>query len=196
MDNVIDFDSTLTAQVTFKKVMDAFAHPFKVYNINDSAENNPLIQGEYAPIQELCRVFLDNTVTFYVHADEHLAAGIKELTYARLTRLEDASFVVIKDNDKFGLWDMVCQGSLTDPHKGATVIVAVPQITGDIGITAEGPGINGCQRFGVDGSVAECVYRAAELNMEYPKGFEFIFVSRQGDICAVPRHIHCRKGAF
>lgn len=147
-----------------------------------------------AAIKAICGVFLDNTVSFYVHGDDRLAAEIRESTYARPSGLEDADFVVVRDAAGFGLWDRVRQGSLVNPHRGATVIVGVPRIAGDAEIAAEGPGIDGQQLFRVDRRIGACVRQAAELGMEYPKGFELVFASGQGEICAVPRHIKTRGG--
>ena len=190
--NELGFEDALAAQAVFREVMNAFAHPLKIYRINrgaaGSSESAP-IRGESAPILELCRVFLDNAVSFYVDNDEELAAAIREQTYAATAGLEDAGFVILKDPENFGAWGSIRQGSLVDPHKGATVIVGVPQIAGGTSITAEGPGIDGKATFLMDHVVAGCARIAAGLDREYPKGFELIFVSYEGDICALPRHV-------
>jgi alpha-D-ribose 1-methylphosphonate 5-triphosphate synthase subunit PhnH len=74
------------------------------------------------------------------------------------------------------------------------VIFNVPDIYGDADIIAEGPGINGEMHCRVCKGIVECLSRIDELNIEYPKGFEVMFVTGRGDICAVPRHVKVRRG--
>lgn len=193
MTDTIEFDTVMGVQRIFRDVMGAFSRPFKVYNIKEHVSDNPLVQGEYEVIKGLCCVFLDNTVSFYVHNDEKLAGDIAEATYAKPAGIEEADFVVMTDTPDLNLLEKVYQGSLFNPHKGATVILDVPQITGQEKITAEGPGIDGKLPFFADKSIVACLSKAAELDMEYPKGFEIIFATRQGDMCAVPRHVRINR---
>lgn len=183
------YDSDLKAQRIFRELMNAFAHPFRVHSIKSEVETGPSIHGENSVITELCQVFLDNSVSFCVCGDENLAAGIREMTYAKPAEIDKADFIVIKNPGKFESWDKIYPGTLFSPHKGATVVVDVPSIAGDVKIMAEGPGINGRISYFVDSGIAECLFRAAELDIEYPMGFELIFVTGQGDIIAVPRHV-------
>ncbi|MCL1848498.1 MAG: phosphonate C-P lyase system protein PhnH [Clostridiales bacterium] len=187
------YDSTMAAQGIFRDVMNAFSHPFKVYNIKDAAGNNPLTQGEHVLVKELCSIFLDNTVSFYVHEDARLAEEIRELTYARPTGLPEAGFVILLHSESFDQWGSISPGSLFAPHEGATVLAVVPAIAGQVKIVAEGPGIDGAQAFLIDPALAQCISRTAQLDIEYPKGYEMLFLTGQGDLCAVPRHVKARK---
>ena len=189
MDSATDFDITLSAQKIFKGIMNAFSHPLQVYSVSDGMGGNPLTRGEDAAITDLCCTFLDNTVSFYVHGSETFTGDLQELTYARPALIEEAGFVIVRDIGGFDQWDKVYQGTLLDPHKGATVIIETPRLDGETEITAEGPGINGSLKCSVDRAIAECLRRIAALDIEYPKGFEVMFVTRQGDMFAVPRHV-------
>ncbi|MCL1792548.1 MAG: phosphonate C-P lyase system protein PhnH [Oscillospiraceae bacterium] len=185
MDSLTDIDGVLVSQRIFRTVMETFAHPFRIYNIKDGMPENE------TTIKELCFVFLDNAVSFHVHGDHgdlRLTEEIREMTYARPASLEKADFVIVKDIRAFDSYENLCQGSLVDPHKGATVIFDVPGIGGEEKIVAEGPGINGKIIRFVDKNIADCLCRTAKLDMEYPKGFEIIFACPKGDILAVPRH--------
>ncbi len=184
MDGMINFDDALATQTIFREVMNAFAHPLRVHNIGNA---------EDSPLAELCGVFLDNTVSFYVHGDDPLAAYIRKTTYSRSCALKDADFVIIPNAKSFDEWDKLRCGTLLDPHKGATVIIAVPQIMGDEKISSQGPGIDGKRAFGVHESIIDCAEKAAALEIEYPMGFELLFVAQSGDICALPRRIKVER---
>ena len=184
-----EYNSSLSAQSIFRETMNAFAHPLCLYNIKEAASKNPLTQGDKSIIKELCSIFLDNCVSFYVHNDAQLSVDLKELTYAIPCEIEYADFVVIENPDEFDKWEDIAQGSLVDPHLGATVIICVPQVAGDASLTAGGPGIDGEKTFMLSRMVAECISKAREVYTEYPKGFELLFVSPDGDICALGRHI-------
>ena len=193
------FDDVFYTQKLFKRVMNAFAHPLTEYGL-DYVKNangvNYAGRGAGMYIGAICRVFFDHTVSFYAYGEGGgaFAAEISETTYARLANLDEADYVVVMDAAGFDQWNKVYQGSLINPHAGATVIVAVPRIAGDINIEAEGPGIDGRAAFYIDGVIADCLNRAAALDIEYPKGFELLFVSRSGSLFAVPRHVKIYSG--
>ncbi|MCL2226703.1 MAG: phosphonate C-P lyase system protein PhnH [Oscillospiraceae bacterium] len=186
MEGISDVHDALGTQRMFKSIVNAFSHPFKTYSLK-SGGGGPLPDGDDAAIKALCFVFLDNTVSFYVHGDKVFACDIKEMTYANCVGIEKANFVIIKDAANFDAFEEIPQGTLLDPHKGATVIVAVPSIGGDEKITAEGPGINGKATCQLDKRIADCLSKVAKLDIEYPKGFELIFADPQGEILAVSR---------
>lgn len=194
MDGRNQFNRTVYTQRVFHRIMNAFAHPFQIYSIADGSGGDPLTQGEGAVIKDVCCVFLDNTVSFHVHGEgaERAAAEIRELTYAKLAPLEGADFVIIRDPGAFGRWGGIHPGSLLNPHEGATVIVEIPQIRGSMVLKAAGPGIDGEKDFPVSESLAECLRDTSALHWEYPEGFELLFVTGQGELCAVPRHIKTR----
>ena len=190
MDSSFDFDNALSSQRIFKCVMDAFSHPFQQFNINNGSKQDFVAQEKDTFIKQLCSVFLDTTVTFYVHGDDAFAGDIAELTYSRHVDIEDADFVIIKKADDFVLWEKIFHGTLFDPHKGATVIVALPQIAGDMKITAAGPGIDGEITCFVHPDIKRCLSETAKLGIEYPMGYELLFVAESGDICAAPRRVN------
>ena len=195
MDSAFNLGNALDTQRVFRHIMNSFSHPFRVCNIFDGAKNGPP-EGDNSAIVSLCGVFLDNTVSLYVHGAPGLAAEIREATYAKAAAVEDADYIILGDTRSFDHLEKVNAGSLVSPHKGATLIVIAPKLGGSEKIMAEGPGINGRAAFFADPAIAELLYRADALNIEYPKGFEFLFITLQGDICAVPRHIKIhREGA-
>ena len=194
MPGIFDLDNPLTTQRIFRNVMNSFAYPFRLYSIADGSYGDNSTQDYDIYIKGLCGVFLDSEVSFYMHGDDNLAAGIRAETYAKPATLEEADFVIIINDFHINLLEKVSAGSLVNPHKGATVIIAAPQLSGDIKITVEGPGINGKAAHFVHPRIAECLDKVAEMQIEYPKGFELVFISRQGEINSVPRHVKICKG--
>ncbi|MCL2046035.1 MAG: phosphonate C-P lyase system protein PhnH [Oscillospiraceae bacterium] len=188
-DSPMEYDSSLSAQSIFRETMNAFAHPLRIYNIKEAASKNPLTQGQNAILMELSGIFLDNCVGFYVHDNVQLSAQLKELTYAIPCAIEIADFVIMENPNEFDRWEEISQGTLVDPHLGATVIIRIPQIVGDVAITAQGPGINGQESFLISHDVAKCIFSVRQLEIEYPKGIDLLFASQQGDICALGRHV-------
>ena len=192
-----EMDSTINTQRFFRNVMSAFSRPCRVYSMKDGDAGQALSQTKDAVIKELCNIFLDSSVSFYIHDDPELAGAIRESTYAKTADIEAADFVLLDGARDEDLLDRVYPGSLLSPHKGATVIAAVPQIEGAVKVEAEGPGINGKASCLVDASIARCLRKVAAMDREYPKGFELLFVTPQGDLFAVPRHVvTCEEGEF
>jgi alpha-D-ribose 1-methylphosphonate 5-triphosphate synthase subunit PhnH len=144
--------------------------------------------GSNSVIMALCSVFMDNTVSFFTD-DAKLASEIREMTYAENGALEKADFVILRNADSIELIENVYRGSLVDPHQGATVIIEVSDFRGETRVIAEGPGIEGRLFCELSRFVANALDRKADLNMEYPSGFEMIFVNADGEIIAVPRRI-------
>ena len=184
-----DLDSTINTQHFFRNVMRAFSRPCQAHSMRDGAAGQALPQAKDATLKELCNIFLDSSVSFYVHGDPELAGAIREATYAKTADIEAADFVLLDGARDYALLDRVYPGSLVSPHKGATVFAAVPQIDGAVKIEAEGPGINGRASCLVDASIARCLRQVAAMDKEYPKGFELLFATPQGDLFAVPRHV-------
>jgi len=183
------FDGVFTAQRVFREVMDAFSHPLRTYKIEIDAVKNTLINGRDTIIKMLAFVFFDNTVSFYIHDNDALSDEISELTLAERSDIESADYVVIKNPETFDFVDKIRTGTLVDPHKGATVIIIVPEIGGKTLIHGEGPGIKNKRALLINEHAADFLFKTASLNIEYPRGFEIIFATGRGEIAAVPRRV-------
>ncbi|MCL1803462.1 MAG: phosphonate C-P lyase system protein PhnH [Eubacteriaceae bacterium] len=186
MPSAIDYQSTLLSQQIFRETMNAFAHPMKCHDISGCIGDGP-----DAAILALCSVFLDNTAAFFAYGAGDLAKTIEQLTYARPSELAKADFAIIQGSG-FSEWGSIYTGTLLDPHKGATVIIEAPKLEGDAQITASGPGINGEAQFYVDRQIADCLQETAKLEIEYPMGFELIFITKQGKLIALPRRVSAK----
>lgn len=179
-----NYNEVFRSQRIFKNLIDVFSHPFRVCNIESDS-----------PVKELCFVLLDSEVSFYVDDDgSALSSEIKEMTYAKAKGIELADFIIVTDPKKFEMFDKIKQGTLANPHESATVVVYIPEIKGDEKIAAEGPGIDGSLSCDVNKDIIDFIDRANREDIEYPKGFEIIFVTQSADIIAVPRRVKVRRG--
>ena len=196
VDNAIDYNDILSLQQVFKNIMDAFSRPLKPYSIQSVSDNGPHVYEDGVAIRDICCVFLDSTVSYYVHGDDKLSADIMEITYSNPAEIEKADFVIIKKVDGSIPWEKIKPGTLVNPHKGATVIVEIPQIHGDEIIVARGPGIDGQATCHVSPDIARCLIETSKLNIEYPMGYELIFVTPSGEVCAAGRRINISREGF
>jgi alpha-D-ribose 1-methylphosphonate 5-triphosphate synthase subunit PhnH len=174
-----DYKEAFRAQKIFRDLLDAFSRPFRVVDIESSDD----------AVKELCFVLLDSEVSFYVDEGAELMSDIKEMTYAKTKDIESADFVILTKPHKFEMFDKIKRGTLSNPHKGATVIAIVNQIYGEEMLTAQGPGIKGKYSCCVDKSIVEFLDKAAKFETEYPKGFELLFTTHAGEMLAVPRRV-------
>ena len=172
-----NYSKVFRSQRIFRSLIDAFSHPFRVCSIEDSADT----------VKELCSVLLDNEVSFYVDDDCALASEIKEMTYAKVKDIDLADYIIITDPHKFDMFDKIRQGTLANPHEGATVIISMPRLKGNEEIVATGPGIDGELLCCVDERISYFLDKAKQLNIEYPKGFEMLFAAPGGEMLAAPR---------
>jgi alpha-D-ribose 1-methylphosphonate 5-triphosphate synthase subunit PhnH len=181
----MDYDGAIIAQEAFRAVMNAMARPFRAERLPERA----LGGGEGAAVKLLAFTLADNAVSLYVHGDDALAAEIREATRARPAGAGDADFVILHGAGGRGMLSNVNRGSLSDPQKGATVIICVPELSGAARIMARGPGIDGSLVFGASDIVAGYLREASELGVEYPMGFEMLFVTPRGEVLAAPRRV-------
>ncbi|MDR2615106.1 MAG: phosphonate C-P lyase system protein PhnH [Oscillospiraceae bacterium] len=180
----MNYNNALLAQQAFKAVMNAFARPFRVYRLPEGLSE----LGESPALKLLAFTLTDNTVTLYVH-DGAAEAELRELTSAGRAELELADFVILRGSDGYGLLSRVRRGDLIDPQKGATVIIYLPRLEGAVSIRAAGPGIDGEMIFAASECVSSYLRESSELDIEYPAGFEMLFVTPRGELLAAPRRV-------
>jgi len=199
------FDS----QKLFRLILDALANPTSVVNIKEQADK---ISGSYPVFLAVAMTLLDNEVSFEVSGerstpsahksysrsvapkngasgDTSMSEQISSLTLARREGLEAADFVFVRHRDalKHVIENVKC-GTLSDPHKSATVIIHVdddPTCT----LKLSGPGIDGHVVFLATQTMAEAIQLRDAQNYEYPQGIDLLFASSNGDLCAIPRLI-------
>lgn len=178
------FDEVYDAQKVYRLLLTAVSNPAKSVNIREYAEK---LYGAHPAMLALAFTLLDNEVGFSVLEDEALAGDIACLTLSREAEPEEADYLFVTDPSL--LEDAVRRakcGTLRDPHRSATLIVECAGRAG-LFLRLAGPGIGEASEF----SVTETVKTALEFRdkqcYEAPCGIDFVFVSEDGGLLALPR---------
>ena len=182
------FDTVFDGQKVFRLVLEAMSNPARVVNISEYADK---LFGDRPAFLALAVTLLDNEVSFSTCEDHKLSDEIVSLTLAKNVELESADFVFIgypcehPCEIKNTIENVKC-GTLSDPHKSATVI-----IRNEDGLACwmqlYGPGIEDRARVHVTQTVKRAVVLRDAQNYEYPQGIDMLFVSDDGELLAIPR---------
>lgn len=190
------------AQRAFRSVLDAFARPGTVHQMETPPDAPARPASLDASLELLARLFVDQAVTFCVADSEADAAAayLASETHARRAPLRDADFVVVPARaDAQTACEAVaeaCRGTLISPEKGATVLMGCARLSdvpesGEVAepavhaVALRGPGVERENRFAVDR--ADWVRARDERGDEFPCGIEIVLVDPDGRIVAIPR---------
>ena len=135
----------------------------------------------------LAIVLLDNEVSFNTCENRQLSDEIISLTLSKRETVEKADYIFVEDGEdlKDVLENAKC-GSLSDPHKSATIIVKT-SVGEKKPLTLKGPGIDGSKTVTASPLVSRCLQIRDNIFFEYPEGIDFIFIDENYDMFAVPR---------
>ena len=191
------------AQRAFRKVLDAFARPGTVREI-EVAGDGPAAAHLGGALAAAVELFVDQAVTFAVagdgsdQAEEALAAG----TRAAATALPRADFVIASGGAAASAEAVRGAGGGTplSPEKGATVIILTGRVSegpgdGLVSCSVSGPGVRDENRFYVD-DVAWLAARNDRCD-EFPCGVDVLLVDDGARVVARPRtsQVRCGKEA-
>lgn len=214
-DEVLERDAVLDErafylQRAFRALLDAFAHPGEVEELNGSAvgaEADAQAAGLFPSTIVVVDVLLDAATTVAV-AGEGAAACERVLTRRThvLTAAADEAAYAVVPLDVTGdeARAFVCSltpGTLLDPHLGATCVVECATLLGRDAAGAQtgsaagaqqvctcglsGPGIATTASFSCD-RVDVLEARATRAD-EFPCGIDIVLVDKAGHVVAVPR---------
>ena len=151
-------DKVLSAQSTFRLVMDAMAHPGSVYQIAADVEApRPLMRASAALALTLCDhdtpIWLDRPMS----EAPDLANWLKFHSGAPIvTDPSAASFALIADGNALPKLDSFSFGSAEYPDRSTTLILQVESLTQGQRYELRGPGINGTVGCGPRSSPRIC----------------------------------------
>jgi len=184
MKRIHSFDEVLDAQKVFRLVLRAMANPATAVDIGEAAAR---LYGAAPELLAVAMTLLDNEVGFSACGDDALAGRIISLTLAREESLENADFIFVSDTRhlKDAIQRAKC-GTLSDPHKSATLVVGIDDGKGAT-LRLAGPGIRGAAEIRTSKAVEEALGIRDAQGYEYPQGIDFIFVTGNGALFAVPR---------
>lgn len=187
MEKAFEFDFVHDTQYVFRKLLDAEAHPFKVYSMDDilgSFENNSVMCA-------LGCTLLDNETSFYVEKDAKLAADFTDLTLAEQTSVSEADYIFLSSQLNYetikALFEKAKKGTLADPQLSACFIICCDSVHGDCNARFRGPGIEGTREINTTRYIKKVCELKQDLDCDYPCGIDLFFVTADGDIAAAPR---------
>ncbi|MCX7914057.1 MAG: phosphonate C-P lyase system protein PhnH [Thermodesulfovibrionales bacterium] len=190
---IIDSDSeTFLTQKLFRVLLQAMGHPGSIYNVSDIVTLS--IKGFANPLLPiLLKTLLDCEVGFSVIGKEreNLKVKISELTRSSIRDISEADFIIISDGKSDGEILKAKRGSLEYPDKGATVIYVVDSLNkkrkGRPLAVLKGPGIKDKIEVFADGSMRSELSYLKEINSEFPRGVDSIFIDSLCNIMCIPR---------
>jgi len=178
------FDTVFDSQKVFRLILEAMSNPSRIVNIKAYADR---LFGNHTAFLAIAMTLLDTEMSFNTCNNYMLSDEIVSLTLAKREQIEYADFVFVCDpNDFANVIKSLKYGTLSDPHKSATVIILndgeqVCQVM------LSGPGIDGNILIQVTQTVKEAIISRDEQNYEYPQGIDLVFVSSDGELFAIPR---------
>ncbi|MCL1885687.1 MAG: phosphonate C-P lyase system protein PhnH [Dehalococcoidia bacterium] len=180
------FDTVFDSQKVFRLILEAMSNPARVVGTKEFADK---LFGEYPAFLAVAMTLLDNESCFNVCGNQLLSDEIASLTLAKRTPMESADFVfVCTANDMEPVIQKAKCGTLSDPHKSATVVI---QNDGQpvCQMALAGPGINGCTVVRMTQVVKDALAFRDMQNYEYPQGIDLLFISDDGGLFSIPRLI-------
>jgi alpha-D-ribose 1-methylphosphonate 5-triphosphate synthase subunit PhnH len=179
-----NFDTVFDSQQLFRLILEAVSNPARVFDISTFADK---LYGGSSMFLAVAMTLLDNEVSFNTYGNQKMAIEIAALTLAKNELLENADFIFVGTSAdmKSVIMNAKC-GTLSDPHKSATVIIK-NNGEADGELTLSGPGIDGQKTIQVTKTVKEAIALRDAQHYEYPQGIDMFFISSKGEFFAIPR---------
>jgi alpha-D-ribose 1-methylphosphonate 5-triphosphate synthase subunit PhnH len=188
-------DKVLSAQSTFRSVMDAMARPGRVQRIvPTSGEPAAMMQGAAAIALTLfdhdTPVWLDAAMS----ATPDVAKWLKFHTSAPVVADSSiASFALVGSPQNLPSLDRFAFGSNEYPDRSTTLILQVESLTSGPTLELRGPGIDGTATLQASTKPQDLFERLAVNAKLFPRGIDVVLV--HGDtIVAIPRTTRLVRG--
>jgi alpha-D-ribose 1-methylphosphonate 5-triphosphate synthase subunit PhnH len=181
-------DKMLSAQSTFRLVMDAMAHPGSVYRIAAAVgAPRPLMRAGAALALTLCDhdtpIWLDRPMS----EAPDVANWLKFHSGAPIvTDPSAASFALIADGNALPKLDSFSFGSAEYPDRSTTLILQVESLTQGRPYELRGPGINGAVVLRAEIDPKDLFRRLTVNAASFPRGIDVVLVAGE-EIVAIPR---------
>ena len=182
------YDKVLSAQSTFRSVMNAMAHPGSVQEVAAAiSAPSPLMRGSAAVALTLfdhdTPVWLDQQMS----ACPEVANWLKFHSGAPVvTKRSFSSFAVIADGRALPDLDSFALGTAEYPDRSTTLILQVESLTRGCPYELQGPGINGAVVLRATVEPKDLFERLAINATLFPRGIDVVLVSDK-EIVAIPR---------
>lgn len=176
------FDAVFDGQAVFRLILSALSNPGRTVDVGAYAEK---LYGSHPDMLAVAMTLLDNEVGFFCENDA-LSDEIARLTLSRRADMQSANFLFLLKASELeeGIACAAC-GTLTHPHRGATLIIRAGGAANAIALS--GPGVDGEKTITVASAAITALRLRDEQHYEYPQGIDFLFISEGGELLAIPR---------
>lgn len=181
-------DKVLSAQSTFRSVMDAMARPGSVQHIA-SAAGTPLAMMRGAAA--LALTLFDHDTPIWLDANmsatPDVGKWLKFHTSAPVVADSSiASFALVGDPQNLPALDRFAFGSAEYPDRSTTLILQVESLTSGSTIELQGPGIDGTAALRASIQPADLFERLSINAALFPRGIDVVLV-HDDCVVAIPR---------
>lgn len=181
-------DKVLSAQSTFRMVMEAMARPGQVVSVDDGAGRPTSMTAGVAAI---ALTLLDQDTPLWLDAAfaraPDVGAWLKFHTGAPVvTRPELASFALVAAPDALPDLASFALGTPEYPDRSTTLILQVPSLSTGPTFHLRGPGIDGVTSLAATIEPRDLLARLSINEALFPRGIDVILVDDQS-LVAIPR---------
>jgi alpha-D-ribose 1-methylphosphonate 5-triphosphate synthase subunit PhnH len=180
--------AVLSAQSTFRHVMDATARPGSIRTIASIAGAPAALAPAAAAV---ALTLFDHDTPVWL--DVPLAASEAVTSWLRFQTgcpiVADAAqcaFALIADAANVQSFEAFAQGTPDFPDRSTTMILQIAALTGGAELTLSGPGIRGTASLCASGLPENIVERQAANRVQFPRGVDLLLVAGN-DVAALPR---------
>jgi alpha-D-ribose 1-methylphosphonate 5-triphosphate synthase subunit PhnH len=185
----VKLDAVHDLQAVFRELMLAVAFPGSERRIGEEASRIDIDAPLPKSLLVVALALLDAETSFALAPDDEVAASfLARMTYARRVPLSEADFVFVPGGEG-NIARAIAEareGTLIDPHLGATIVALVDSLGSGPAIGLSGPGIESRAELRA-GSSAPWLAARERKNREYPLGVDLYLVDVSGGIAALPR---------
>jgi len=190
MKKQICFEEVFDAQEQFRIVLDAMAHPGKIYQLKDFDFEAPSALSNASAV--IAFTLLNTDAFFHTLGNSHIRDYLALNTGAVEETFEKADFVFIQGNSNAECLFKVKHGTLSYPEDSATVLIEVTEISkfyldSTVEIIFRGPGVEFENRVFFQGLNSEILETVKEINFDFPLGIDLIFCDKNNQIVGLPR---------
>jgi len=184
-------------QGSFRRLLNAISYPGRIYNMSNSAKHE-FDLNTFDSTFVLMYMLLDAEVTFHIcsNKSEELSKFIRQVTNSRQVKIEEADYIFILSDciseEVSKAIKLAKIGTLINPHKNATIILEVKNLSNEKVYKLNGPGIKNCHYFDF-ANESNLVDIRNKKNDEYPMGVDIIFLDDKANIVAIPRTTRIEK---
>lgn len=181
-------DKVLSAQSTFRSVMDAMARPGSVQRIVPMAGTpGPMMRGAAA----IALTLFDHDTPLWLDArmseSSHVVKWLKFHTGAPVIQDSSiASFALISDGALLPALERFALGTREYPDRSTTLILQVDSLDAGRGFELRGPGIDGVATLRASIKPADLFERLRVNEALFPRGIDVVLVADDA-VVAIPR---------